>query len=337
MASKSQELRVSFRDQCPFDRNSGLVNGCHRQSLEQAQTTLDRLKEKSEQLEVIHDLALLLLQRSSLDDIVWLVARSTIARLGFEDCVIYLIDEAGEKLVQKAAFGPKNPYGKVILDPIVIPVGEGIVGSVAATGIAQRISDTRQDSRYIVDDQMRLSELAVPMILHGDKVIGVIDSEHSEADFYTNEHVELLTTIASIAANKIDNAMTIGRLNITVSELRTAQELIALERERYRVLYDHHPSMFFVLDTQGVIRSVNDFAQKELGFQAHDMIGRPLCELGPDEEQVRSALSYAIATAPTAHRWETRRQKRGGKTIWVRDTARILASDVDSNFSVLVV
>jgi diguanylate cyclase (GGDEF)-like protein/PAS domain S-box-containing protein len=131
--------------------------------------------------------------------------------------------------------------------------------------------------------------------------------------------------------------MTIGRLNATVSELRTVQELIELERERYRVLYDHHPSMFFVLDSQGVIHSVNDFAQKELGFQAHEMIGRALFELGPDEEQVRSALRSAIATAPTAHRWETRRQKRNGKTIWVRDTARILSSDVDSQFSILVV
>ena len=336
MTRSSQEWRQMLSGQCPFDADSGIANGCHQVGIEQAHSTLQRLKEKSEQLAIIHDLALLLLQRSSLEDVLWLVARSTIARLGFEDCVIYLLDEGGQQLVQKAAFGPKNPYGEVILHPIVIPLDQGIVGSVAATGKAQRVCDTRQDPRYIIDDAMRLSELAVP-IIHEDKVIGVIDSEHSEPYFYTAEHMELLTTIASIAANKIANAVTICRLNSTVVELRAAQDALRLERERYRNLYDHHPSMFFVLDADGVIHSVNDFAQKELGFESTEMVGRPISDFGPDVEQVRNAVRGAISGGPSPHRWETRRQKGDGSIIWVRDTARLLTGDADSPLSVLVV
>ncbi|HSP79380.1 MAG TPA: adenylate/guanylate cyclase domain-containing protein, partial [Myxococcaceae bacterium] len=53
--------------------------------------------------------------------------------LGLEDCVIYLLDEQREYLVQRAAHGPKTPRAREILAPIRIRVGQGIVGTVAAT------------------------------------------------------------------------------------------------------------------------------------------------------------------------------------------------------------
>ena len=83
-------------------------------------------------LKLLSTFALDLLQKSSLDDIFWLIADRAIAGIGFDDCVIYLIDRTSGELVQAAAYGPKSPEGRVIVDPITIPIGEGIVGSVAA-------------------------------------------------------------------------------------------------------------------------------------------------------------------------------------------------------------
>jgi signal transduction histidine kinase/DNA-binding response OmpR family regulator len=121
------------------------------------------------------------------------------------DCVIYLVDESRGMLVQKAAYGKKNPEEFKIHVPIEIPVGKGIVGTVAQTGIAEIIADVSKDSRYIIDDQPRLSELAVPLVVNG-QVIGVIDSEHPEKDFYNQNHLDALNTIASICASKISQA-----------------------------------------------------------------------------------------------------------------------------------
>ena len=141
--------------------------------------------------------------QTQLDAMLWDVCRNCIARLGFEDCVIYLIDHQTQVLHQKAACGPKTTAFNVIVDPIEIPVGEGIVGSVALSGMAEIIPDTSLDARYIVDDAHRLSELAVPVISNR-KVIGVIDSEHSEKNFYTAKHLQVLTTIASMLAHRIE-------------------------------------------------------------------------------------------------------------------------------------
>src|SRR5262245_45126403 len=132
--------------------------------LDELRARVEEAEARARDLGVLNQFAATLLTyETDIDDILWDVANQAVARLGLEDCVIYLVDEASGLLVQRAAFGPKNPKGREILAPITIPLGQGVVGSVAATGRAERIADTRQDPRYICDDQMRLSELAVPI------------------------------------------------------------------------------------------------------------------------------------------------------------------------------
>lgn len=144
--------------------------------------------------------------RGGIEEVLWAVAQQAIARMDLEDCVIYLLDEERGDLIQCAAFGPKNPREREILNPIRIPLGKGIVGSVAATGRIEMIADTRLDPRYIEDDQLRHAELAVP-ILHEDKVIGVIDSEHSVAGFFKEWHRDLFVAIAAMASGRITAAL----------------------------------------------------------------------------------------------------------------------------------
>lgn len=142
---------------------------------------------------------------NSVDEICWDIARNCISQLEFEDCVVYLLDEKKDVLVQKAAYGPKNPKGHEIINPIEIERGKGIVGTVALTGRALIIDDTTKDARYIVDDEKRLSEICVP-ILNDGKVIGIIDSENSRKNFFTGDHLKAIATIASISSNKIAEA-----------------------------------------------------------------------------------------------------------------------------------
>jgi len=184
--------------------------------------TYEDLQRKSRYLEVIHEFALSQVNLNTLDEILWNVAKTAIAKLGFVDCVIYLLDSDKSTLVQRAAHGPKNPIAQDIFNPITIPVGSGIVGAVAKTGKVELVPDTRMDDRYIVDDTKRLSELAVP-IIHQDQVIGVLDSEHPEAHFFTEDHVQLLTTIASLASTRIDTAIAMEHLESIIERLRATE------------------------------------------------------------------------------------------------------------------
>ena len=141
--------------------------------------------------------------QTNIDDMLWDVAKNCISKLGFEDCIIYLIDKERNVLIQKAAWGPKTNEQNKIIRPIEIDFGKGIVGAVAVSGKAEIIADTTLDERYIIDDASRLSEIAVP-ILEADKVIGVIDSEHSQKKFYTKQHLHILSTIAAMLSDSIE-------------------------------------------------------------------------------------------------------------------------------------
>jgi ligand-binding sensor domain-containing protein/putative methionine-R-sulfoxide reductase with GAF domain len=157
-------------------------------------------------------------EHSSVEDILWDISRNCISRLGFEDCVIYLADEEKKTLVQKAAYGPKSPKPFEIANPIEITFGKGIVGHVVQTGKALIVNDTTKDSRYIVDDENRLSEITVP-IIHEEKVIGIIDSENSKKHFFTKQHLQALQTIASLCSTKISRALAMDAMKKSQLEL----------------------------------------------------------------------------------------------------------------------
>ncbi len=167
-----------------------------------------KLLQKERHLSAMGNFASSLLHQNTVSDIVWSVAKNAVAKLGYVDCVVYLLNDAKTHLIQRAAYGPKNPSGLDIENPMQILIGEGIVGAVAKTKQAEIIHDTRNDNRYIIDDAIRLSEIAVPIINTDGEVMGVIDSEHPEAYFYTTQDLEMLTAIASMTATKLMQAYT---------------------------------------------------------------------------------------------------------------------------------
>jgi len=151
----------------------------------------------------LNHFAVSLYAKHTVDDILWDIAENCIRLLQFEDCVVYRIDEYDDKLIQVAAAGPKKQEKeRLILNPIEIPLGQGIVGTVAQTGKAEIINNTLEDPRYIVDDTHRLSEITVPVTIDR-KVFGIIDSEHPRQGFYTQRHLNLLMRIAEVCAIRL--------------------------------------------------------------------------------------------------------------------------------------
>jgi len=174
------------------------------------------------------------------DSMLWDVARNCIGRLRFEDCVIYLLDEKRGMLVQRAALGPKAPDAQRIVDPIEIPPGQGITGSVALTGIAEIVDDTMLDPRYIADDRQRNSEIAVPITAAG-VVLGVIDCEHSTKRFFTQRHLSVLTTIASLVAAKLVKVQAeAGKQEAERTLMATRQQLADIEMQALRAQMNPH-------------------------------------------------------------------------------------------------
>lgn len=153
-------------------------------------------------LRAIHRFALALTTIESEEKLIWHVAREVVAQLGFDDCVFYIFEPEQNVIVQRAAIEAKNPRGEEILNPLRIPLGEGITGTVAKTRIAEIVGDVSKDPRYIDDIVEGGSEIAVP-VEHDGQLFGVLDSENPNKNFYTPLHLEVLQTVAAYAAAKI--------------------------------------------------------------------------------------------------------------------------------------
>lgn len=166
---------------------------------------------------IINQFAISLLGKNNLEDIFWEVARNGINLLHFEDCVVYLANYEKQVLEQYAAAGPKNPTeGKQVHNPIEIPFSKGIVGAVFQSAKSEIVHNTTKDLRYIVDDTMRLSEITVPILIDG-KVYGIIDSEHSKANFFTERHLSILERVASICSERISKLIIEEKLRLTIA------------------------------------------------------------------------------------------------------------------------
>ena len=174
-------------------------------------------------LRTIHEFARAMLEARTVDELLWDVVGRTVARLGYEDCVIYLVDEEHACLVQRAAHGPKNPREQVIMNRIELSFGEGIVGSVANSGKGVIVPDVRKDPRYVPDGKFRASEMAAP-IVHDGVVFGVLNSVSSDDNAYGEEDLEIFEAIGLMLAARIAAERARDRVEASLRQASFAAE-----------------------------------------------------------------------------------------------------------------
>lgn len=243
--------------------------------LKELESRNKELIKNQEFLKAINDFVTGLMHSNNIEDIVHNITQGTIEKFQFEDCVVYLMNEQKTELHQITAYGPKNNNGK-INNPIVIPLGQGIVGSVAKSGRAEIINDTSKDPRYIVDDEMRYSELAVP-IISDEEVIGVIDSEHSQKNFFKKAHLETLTTIANLSATKIKSSIIRSKKSISDRALIESEE-------KLRSIINSSLDAVITIDESGIVTEWNPQAIELFNFSKEEAIGEKLSNLIIPEE-----------------------------------------------------
>ncbi len=184
------------------------------------------------------------------DEVYWNLAKNCIAQMGFVDCVVYKVSAEKQYLIQKAAFGPKNPKDLEIYNPVTINLGQGISGTVAQTGIAEIVEDTSSDTRYIIDDQQRLSEIAVPIANNGE-IFGVIDCEHPDRNYFTIQHLRMLQAVATLSAIKVSQLRTEVKVKQEQDKLlRIRKEMVDLKLKAFQA----HMNPHFLFNTLNAIQ-----------------------------------------------------------------------------------
>jgi sigma-B regulation protein RsbU (phosphoserine phosphatase) len=114
-----------------------------------------------------------------------------------------------------------------------IPLGRGLVGAAVAEKKAVLAPDVTKDPRYIQLNPETRSELCVPLI-YKERAIGVLDLEHTRRNYYNEEHMRTLTTLAGQIAIAIENARLYER--IAREEQRLERDLAMAREIQMRLL-----------------------------------------------------------------------------------------------------
>ena len=100
---------------------------------------------------------------------------------------IYLVE--GEDLVLGPWKGPEAT------EHVRIPIGEGICGAAAATGVTELVDDVHSDERYLSCFPSTRSEIVVPIAFDG-QVVGEIDIDSDKPAAFGADDRDFLERVA---------------------------------------------------------------------------------------------------------------------------------------------
>jgi sigma-B regulation protein RsbU (phosphoserine phosphatase) len=118
-------------------------------------------------------------------------------------------------------------HGHRVQGKLRVAVSEGLVGAAATLKEPVLVPDVTADPRYLMVNPETKSELAIPM-MHKGKVIGVLDLESPQLNYFTDDHVQTLSILAANLAVSLENARLYEQL--AREEARLERDLQAAKR-----------------------------------------------------------------------------------------------------------
>ncbi len=178
---------------------------------------------------------------------------------------------------------------------IPIPVGRGVVGTVAATGQSWRVGDVTRVPEYIDGGIGTRSELCVPLKV-GERVIGVINAESIQRDAFSEADERLLATVA-------------GQLATAIEKIRLYEEAQRELVERVRIgeeLRKHRDHLEeLVNERTAALRKANAQLQQEIGERAQAEAEREQLVVAVGAQAVRQAALLRLSAELAATLEET--------------------------------
>ena len=188
-----------------------------------------RISRQAKTLLLLNEIARELSSILNLDELLKRIGELLSRLIDYQMFSILLLDTSGEILQHRFSLR----FQENIHLKNDVPVGKGIVGYAAQHREAVLVRDVKKDPRYIDTNPETRSELAVPLI-YQDKVIGVLDLEHTKRGFFTEDHQRTITTLAAQLAIAIENARLYE--HIARQERRLERDLAAARELQFRLL-----------------------------------------------------------------------------------------------------
>jgi PAS domain S-box-containing protein len=149
--------------------------------------------------------------------------------------------------------------------------GAGLAGWVLENRRSALVPDVSKDPRWmeIAGKELPIrSVVAAPLSLGGGDILGVLTLGHSEVEYFTEEHLQLVSAAASQVAIAVNNSDLYAFITDQAERVGSMLQAQQAEVAKNRAILESIADGVLVLDYKGRVLLVNPAAEEMLGFSA---------------------------------------------------------------------
>ena len=210
-------LNVESNDLNAFDEHEvgALTTLCEQISIALEGISLfDSTRRQLQELTLLHAITHAAVNAKSEDELLERATEIIGASIYPDQFGFLMLDKDGEYLTVNRYYRGVNGE----MHDRRFPVSQGIAGHVATTGKPWRVADVRKEPNYYLVNPSMRSELCVPILGNGNRVLGVINAESAQLDAFPESDLRLLNTIAGQLGTAIE------KLRLFESEQRQREQ-----------------------------------------------------------------------------------------------------------------
>jgi len=278
-----------------------------------------------EMLSMLYEVSLDMTSTLEIDEVFRRIAAAVKSTVNYHIFSIFQLDERTGVLSLKTVVRSNERE----LKKLTVPLGDGLVGAAAMMSVPVRVGNVLGDPRYINVHSETRSELAVPL-RHKGKVIGVVDLESTQIDYFTENHERMLTMLGSRIAAALVNAQLYAR--VSDNERRMDREMKIAREIQLQLMPEEVPTIE-PLDIAVMFRPV-----AHLGGDLYDFIhfddGRLAFVVGDVTGKGAPAALYAALSSGIIRTRATRKYPPGQMLELVNKT--LYSRPIESQYCALM-
>lgn len=207
------------------------TNAQLQKSLEKLIETNIKLERQRTELGVLFDVSRSLNMAPDMDSILRSILSKTRDTLGAERGSLMMYDDKLNGLVVRILDGATMLAGP----PAVIPLGEGVAGTVAKMGKGILVNDGARDRRFkhMFKRDTDIRQIICVPLISNENVVGVINLVNNKKNKeFTRDDLALMTSIANLAAVSIEKfrlyqeKINQEKLNLEIEDAQKVQQLL---------------------------------------------------------------------------------------------------------------
>jgi signal transduction protein with GAF and PtsI domain len=204
LQQRLQELEIRLQNQTrqirALEKIEGLLDRCRELEAENR-----CLREKVEELRTFWSLGKALSTTLNMEELFRLTLHLIGRSLHVEAYSLMLLEEEGNRLIVRAAFGLPDHGDK----SLTLSLGEGISGTVARTGRPMLVPDVSAEPSFVERASFGLTSgsfICVPLRVNGGEVRGVLNAHKPDPHAITASDLDLFQAVANQVAVALENA-----------------------------------------------------------------------------------------------------------------------------------